>query len=53
MYRLYWHPNTSSCAPVAVLEERGMLFDLHEANYDVGEIKAPEEPEVIGKRAEH
>lgn len=37
MYRLYWHPWSSSCAPMAVLEELGVNFDLHEVDYDGGE----------------
>jgi glutathione S-transferase len=37
MYRLYWHPWSSSYAPMAVLEELGVNFDLHEVDYDGGE----------------
>ena len=36
MYRLYWHPYSSSFAPMAVLEELGVTFDLHEVDYDGG-----------------
>lgn len=37
MYKLYWHPNTSSLAPMAILEELGEPFDLHQLDYDGGE----------------
>ena len=42
MYQLYWHPNASSLAPMAVLEELGVEFDLHQVNYDGGETRTPE-----------
>jgi len=42
MYTLYWHPFTSSLAPMAVLEELGVSFDLHEVDYDGGECDTPE-----------
>lgn len=41
MYKLYWHPNTSSYAPMAVLEELDVSFDLHEVDYDGGETQTP------------
>lgn len=37
MYKLYWHPNASSLAPMAVLEEIGVPFELHQLDYDGGE----------------
>jgi len=42
MYTLFWHPNTSSLAPMAVLEEIGVPFDLHEVDYDGGENRTPD-----------
>jgi len=42
MYTLYWHPWSSSYAPMAVLEELGVRFDLHEVDYDGGETQTPE-----------
>ena len=42
MYRLYWHPNSSSFAPMAVLEELGVPFELHEVDYDGGENRTPD-----------
>lgn len=42
MYRLYWHSSSSSLAPMAVLEELGVPFDLHEVDYDGGETRTPE-----------
>ena len=42
VYQLYWHPNASSLAPMAVLEELGVEFDLHQVNYDGGETRTPE-----------
>lgn len=42
MYTLYWHPYPSSYAPMAVLEELGIKFDLYEVDYDGGETKRPE-----------
>ncbi len=41
MYTLYWNPNSSSLAPMAVLEELGASFDLHEVDYDGGENRTP------------
>ena len=41
MYRLYWHPSASSLAPMAVLEELGVPFDLHQVDYDGGENRTP------------
>ena len=37
MYTLCWHPWSSSYAPMAVLEELGVEFDLYEVDYDGGE----------------
>ena len=37
MYKLYWHPWSSSYAPMAVLEELKVEFDLYEVDYDGGE----------------
>lgn len=37
MYTLYWHPDSSSYAPMAVLEELGVAFNSHEVDYDGGE----------------
>ncbi|MFQ5982673.1 MAG: glutathione S-transferase family protein [Woeseiaceae bacterium] len=42
MYRFYWHPTTSSYAPMAVLEELGVPFDLHEVDYNGGENRTPD-----------
>ena len=42
MYTLYWHPYSSSYAPMAVLEELGVDFDLYEVDYDGGETNTPE-----------
>jgi len=42
MYRLYWHPHSSSYAPMAVLEELGVEFELYEVDYDGGETRTPE-----------
>lgn len=42
MYKLYWHPYASSYAPMAVLEELGVEFELHEVDYDGGETSTPE-----------
>ena len=42
MYKLYWHPWSSSYAPMAVLEELGTEFDLYEVDYDGGETQTPE-----------
>ena len=42
MYKLYWHPWSSSYAPMAVLEELGVEFDLHEVDYEGGETQTPE-----------
>lgn len=42
MYTLYWHPFSSSYAPMAVLEELGVEFDSYEVNYDGGETNTPE-----------
>ena len=37
MYKLYWHPSSSSLAPMAVLEELGVPYDRHEVDFDSGE----------------
>jgi glutathione S-transferase len=42
MYRLCWHPSSSSYAPMAVLEELGVPFELHEVDYDGGETRTTE-----------
>jgi glutathione S-transferase len=42
MYTLYWHPYSSSYAPMAVLEELRAKFDLYEVDYDGGETNTPE-----------
>ena len=39
MYTLYWHPWSSSYAPMAVMEELGVAFDHHEVDYDGGETE--------------
>jgi len=39
MYILYWHPCSSSYAAMAVLEELGVPFRLHEVDYDGGETR--------------
>lgn len=41
MYKLYWHPNTCSLAPMAILEEIGVPYDSHELNYEGGEHRRP------------
>jgi len=40
MYTLYWHPWSSSYAPMATLRELGVEFDLHEVDYDGGETRS-------------
>lgn len=42
MYTLYWHPWSSSYAPMAVLEKLGVEFDLYEVDYDGGENLTPQ-----------
>lgn len=42
MYTLYWHPWSSSYAPMAVLKELGVDFDLYEVDYDGGENSTEE-----------
>ena len=42
MYRLYWHPYASSLAPMAVLEELGVPFELYHVDYEGGETQTPE-----------
>lgn len=42
MYTLYWHPWSSSYAPMAVLKELDVGFELHEVDYDGGETEKPE-----------
>lgn len=42
MYTLYWHPNSSSFAPMAVLEELRVPYKLHEVDYDGGETRSSE-----------
>lgn len=42
MYKLFWHPWSSSYAPMAALEELGAEFDLYEVDYDGGETQTPE-----------
>ena len=39
MYTLYWHPWSSSYAPMAILKELGVEFDLYEVDYDGGETR--------------
>jgi len=39
MYTLYWHPSSSSYAPMAVLEETGAGYSMHEVDYDGGETR--------------
>jgi len=41
MYTLYWHPWSSSYAPMAVLEELGVEFECQEVDYDGGETETP------------
>ena len=36
-YILYWHRSSSSLAPMAVLEEIGVPYDMHEVDFDGGE----------------
>jgi glutathione S-transferase len=42
MYTLYWHPTSSSYAPMAVLEELGVSFDLREVDYARGDNRSPD-----------
>ena len=42
MYTLYWHPTSSSYAPMAVLEELGVPFDLREVDYARGDNRSPD-----------
>ena len=46
MYTLYWHPYTASLAPMAVLEEVGISFELYEVDNDGGECDAIEYREI-------
>ena len=39
MYTRYWHPWSSSYAPMATLKELGVEFDLYEVDYDGGETR--------------
>jgi glutathione S-transferase len=39
MYTLYWHPSSSSYAPMALLEETGAPYSTHEVDYDGGETR--------------
>jgi len=41
MYTLYWHPRSSSLAPMAVLEEAGVPFALHRVDSEGGECDTP------------
>jgi glutathione S-transferase len=41
MYNLFWHPSSSSYAPMAVLEELGVPYSLHLVDYDGGETQTP------------
>jgi glutathione S-transferase len=34
MYKLYFHPYSSSSAPMAVLEEIGVKYELHQVDYE-------------------
>jgi glutathione S-transferase len=34
MYQLFWHPSSSSYAPLAVLEELGVPYRLHQVDYE-------------------
>ena len=40
MYTLYWHPYAASLAPMAVLEEVGVSYELYEVKNDGGECDA-------------
>jgi len=42
MYTLYWHPLASSLAAMAVLEEVGVPFELHQVDIDGSECDTPE-----------
>lgn len=42
MYTLYWKPWSASCAVMAVLEELGVAYDLHEVDRDGGEHLRPD-----------
>ena len=42
MYTLYWHPYASSLAPMAVLEEVGVPFELHRVDSEGGECDSAE-----------
>jgi glutathione S-transferase len=39
MYTLYWHPWSSSYAPMATMKELGVEFELYEVDYDGGETR--------------
>jgi glutathione S-transferase len=41
MYKLYWHPSSSSYAPMAILEETEAKILLHKVDYDGGETRHP------------
>ena len=46
MYTLYWNPLASSLAPMAVLEETGVAYDLHRVDSDGGECESREYREI-------
>lgn len=41
MYQLFWYPNSSSYAPLAVLEELGVPNRLHQVDYEGDETQTP------------
>ena len=46
MYKLYWHPDGSSTAAMAILEEIGQPFDMQEINWQRGDSETPEYKKV-------
>ena len=46
MYKLYWHPDGSSTAAMAILEEIGQPFDMQKLNWQRGDSETPEYKKV-------
>jgi glutathione S-transferase len=42
VYKLYWHPDTSSTAAMAILEEIGQPYDMQELDWQRGDTETPE-----------
>ena len=46
MYKLYWHPDGSSTAAMAILEEIGQAYDMQELNWQRGDHETSEYKKV-------